>query len=86
LLPLYHPPDVPNKKIEQHELFEHIFGIWRSVVIGDEILTTGLDVCQAERILIIFSGIESFQFGTSCLLLSTSVLSSQQPIKAHTVL
>jgi hypothetical protein len=65
LLLLCHPPDVPNKKIEQHELFEHIFGIWRSAVIGDEILTTALDVCQAQWIRIIFSGIESFQFETS---------------------
>ncbi|HEX3094796.1 MAG TPA: hypothetical protein VHW72_19320 [Candidatus Angelobacter sp.] len=29
-----HPPDVPNKTIEQHALFEHIIGIWRSAIIG----------------------------------------------------
>jgi hypothetical protein len=34
LLPLNHPPDVPNKKIEQHALFEHIIGSWRSAIIG----------------------------------------------------
>jgi len=34
----YHPPDVPNKTIEQHALFEHIIGIWRSAIIGDGIL------------------------------------------------
>jgi hypothetical protein len=55
LLPLNHPPDVPNKKIEQHALFEHIIGSWRSAIIGKSILTSRLDVCQAEWILIILS-------------------------------
>jgi hypothetical protein len=36
----YHPPDVPNKTIEQHSLFEHIIGIWRSAIIGKSILTS----------------------------------------------
>jgi len=42
-----------TKTIEQHELFEHIIGIWRSAIIEDGILTSRLDVCQAERIRII---------------------------------
>jgi len=44
-----------TKTIEQHELFEHIIGFWRSAIIGGEILTRGLDACQAGRILIILS-------------------------------
>jgi hypothetical protein len=34
LLPLCHRQMCRTKTIEQHELFEHIIGIWRSAIIG----------------------------------------------------
>jgi hypothetical protein len=45
-----------TRTIGQHELFEHIIGIWRSAVIRNRIVTSCLDVCQAQWMLIIFPG------------------------------
>jgi hypothetical protein len=59
-----HPPDVPKKTIEQHELFEHIIGIWLSAIIG-KTNPNGLIGCLSSQVdSDYFFRDESFQFGT----------------------